>query len=117
MRVKLQYSVDLEEVPAETRRLFSRANAEIHGAGDNIDDIFVLIDSSTDYESVLDSIKSARLGLAEADFRLGDAESILYGYMQAKYTPPQEHTDLGQLQEKLENLKDSMPDAEEEQDE
>ena len=58
MRVKMQYTVNLEEVPEETRRLFSRANGEIRDAGDHMDDIFAFIDSGTDYENILDSIKS-----------------------------------------------------------
>ena len=120
MRVKLQYSVELEEVPKETRRLFSRANEEIRDAGDHMDDIFAITDSSTDYENILDSIESARLSLAEADFRLGDAEAILNGYLQAKHAPPQEQQpsmDFEQLQEQLETLKDALPDVEGEQDE
>ena len=117
MRVKLQYSVELDEVPKETRRLFSRANEEIRDAGDHMDDIFAITDSSTDYENMLDSIKSARINLAEADFRLGDAEAILNGYLQAKHAPAQEQTGLEQLQEKLETLKDALPDVEGEQDE
>ena len=123
MRVKLQYSVELDEVPKETRRLFSRANEEIRDASDHVDDIFIAIDSSTDYENILDSIKSARLSLAEADFRLGDSEAILSGYLQAKHAPPQEQQpsmDFEQLQEQLETLsvlKDALPDAEGEQDE
>ena len=121
MRVKMQYSVELDEVPKETRRLFSRANEEIRDASDHVDDIFIAIDSGTDYENILDSIKSARLSLAEADFRLGDAEAILNGYLQAKHAPPQEHQqpsmDLGRLQEQLETLKDALPDVEGEQSE
>ena len=122
MRVKLQYSVELDEVPKETRRLFSRANGEIMSAGNNMDDIFIAIDSGTDYENILDSIKSARMSLTEADFRLGDAEAILNGYLQAKHAPPQEQQqqpsmDFGQLQEQLETIKDALPDVEGEQDE
>jgi hypothetical protein len=117
MRVKLQYSVELDEVPKETRRLFSRANGEIRDAGDHMDDIFAFIESGTDYENILDSIKSARLRLAEADFRLGDAEAILQGYMQAKYALPQEQHDFGQIQEQLEALKSTLPDAGGESDE
>ena len=120
MRVKLQYSVELEEVPGETRGLFSRANGEIRDAGDHMDDIFIAMDSGTDYESILDSIKSTRLNLAEADFRLGDAEAILSGYLQAKHAPQQEQQpsmDFEQLQEQLETLKDALPDAEGEKDE
>ena len=109
MRVKMQYSVELDEVPKEARRLFSRANGEIRDAGDHMDDIFAIMESSTDYENILDSIKSARLNLAEADFRLGDAEAILHGYMQAKYAQPQEQHDFGQIQEQLEALQDSLP--------
>ena len=122
MRVKLQYSVELEEVPGETRGLFSRANEEIREASDHVDDIFIAIDSGTDYENILDSIKSARLSLADGDICLGDAEAILNGYLQAKHAPPQEQQqqpsmDFGQLQEQLETLKDALPDVEGGQDE
>jgi len=117
MRVKLQYSVELDEVPKETRRLISRANGEIHDAGDHMDDIFVFIDSGTDYENMLDSIDQARKNLAEADFRLGDAEAILHGYMQAKYGQQQDQNDLGQIQEQLGALKGALSDAEGEPDE
>ena len=120
MRVKLQYSVNLDEVPGETRGLFSRANEEIRDASDHVDDIFIAIDSGTDYENILDSIKSARMNLAEADFRLGDSEAILNGYLQAKHAPPQERQpsmDFEQLQEQLETLKDVLPDVEGKQNE
>jgi len=117
VRVKLQYTVELEEVPGETRALFSRANGEISDAGDHMDDIFIAIDSGTDYENILDSIKSARLSLAEADFRLGDSEAILSGYLQAKHAPQEEQPDFEQLQERLEKLQESLPDAEGEKDE
>ena len=117
MRVKLQYSVELDEVPKEARRLVSRANGEIRDAGDHMDDIFVFIDSGTDYENILDSIEQARKKLTEADFRLGDAEAILHGYMQAKYGQQQDQNDLGQIQEQLEALKGALSDTEEEPDE
>ena len=117
MRVKLQYTVELDEVPKETRRLFSRANEEIRDAGDHMDDIFAITDSSTDYENMLDSIKSARLNLTEADFRLADAESILRGYLQAKHAPQEQQSDFAQLQEQLETLRDVLPDVEGAQDE
>jgi hypothetical protein len=120
MRVKMQYSVELEEVPKETRRLFSRANSEIRDAGDHMDDIFAITDSSTDYENMLDSIRSARLNLTEADFRLGDAEAILNGYLQAKHAPQQEphpSMDFEQLQEQMETIKNVLPNTEAEKNE
>ena len=113
----LQYSVNLDEVPGETRGRFSRANEEIRDASDHVDDIFIAIDSGTDYENILDSSKAARLRLAEADFRLGDSEASLSGYLQAKHAPQQEQPDFEQLQERLETLKDALPDVEGEQDE
>ena len=104
----MQYSVDLEEIPAETRPLLSRANSEIRDAGDHMDDVFALIDTGTDYDNIVDSIEQARKNLAEADFRLGDAQSILKGYMQAKHTP---------TQEQLEALGNSLTNVSGEQDE
>ena len=108
MRVKMQYSVELEEVPREARPLLSRANKEIHDAENHMDDVFVFFDTGTDYANIIDSIDQARKNLAEADFRLGDVQAILAGYLQAKHSP---------TQEQLEALKDSLPDVDGEQDE
>ena len=57
MRVKMQYSVDLEEIPNETRPLLSRANGEIRDAGDHLDDVFSFFESGTDYDNMIDSIE------------------------------------------------------------
>jgi len=111
MRVKVQYSVELEEVPAEARGLFSRANAEIQDAGDHMDDIFIAVDSGSDYDNVLDSIEQARKNLAEADFRLGDAQAILTGYLRAKHAPPQQ-PDMSQAMESIKEKLDSIPSEE-----
>jgi hypothetical protein len=94
MRVKMQYSVDLEDIPAETRPLLSRANGEIQNAGDHMDDVFSFFDAGTDYINIIDSIEQARKHLAEADFRLGDAQAILKGYLQAKHAPAQQPEDM-----------------------
>ena len=107
----MQYSVDLEEIPAETRPLLSRANHEIRDAGDHMDDVFALIDAGTDYANIVDSIEEARKNLAEADFRLGDAQAILTGYLQAKHAPPQQ-PEMSQAMESIKEKLDSMPSEE-----
>jgi len=113
MRVKMQYSVDLEEIPTETRPLLSRANSEIRDAGDHMDDVFALMDTGTDYANIVDSIEEARKNLAEADFRLGDAQAILTGYLRAKHAPPQQ-PDMSQevenIKEKLDSIPSEVPD-------
>ena len=116
MRVKMQYSVDLEEVPEESLALARRAEEEKLQAGNNIDDIIILM-GCCDYAGVVDSIDKARRNLAEADFRLGDMSAILTGYLQAKHAPQEEQPDFEQLQERLETLKESLSDVDGEQDE
>ena len=120
MRVKLQYTVGLEDVPAEVRSLLSRGHGEIRDAADHMDDVFITFDSSTDYSNVIDSIERARKNLAEADFRLGDAQSILTGYLQAKHAPAQEEmppTNISEMKNQLSDLKRILPDVEGEQNE
>ena len=107
----MQYSVDLEDIPAETRPLLSRANGEIQNAGDHMDDVFSFFDAGTDYINIIDSIEQARKHLAEADFRLGDAQAILTGYLQAKHAPPQQ-PDMSQAMESIKEKLDSMPSEE-----
>jgi len=110
MRVKMQYSVDLEEIPKETRPLISRANGEIRDAGDHLDDVFSFFEVGTDYDNMIDSIEQARKSLAEADFRLGDAQAILKGYMQAKHAPAQQPEDMSQILDNIKEKLDSTPD-------
>ena len=110
MRVKMQYSVDLEDIPAETRPLLSRANGEIRDAGNHLDDVFSFFDVGTDYMNMIDSIEQARKNLAEADFRLGDAQAILKGYMQAKHAPAQQPEDVSQILDNIKEKLDSTPD-------
>ena len=107
----MQYSVDLEDIPAETRPLLSRANGEIQNAGDHMDDVFSFFDAGTDYINIIDSIEQARKHLAEADFRLGDAQAILTGYLQAKHAPPQQ-PDMSQAMENIKEKLDSIPNEE-----
>ena len=111
MRVKMQYSVDLEEIPTETRPLLSRANGEIQNAGDHMDDVFSFFDAGTDYINIIDSIEQARKNLAEADFRLGDAQAILTGYLRAKHATPQQ-PDMSQAMENIKEKLDSIPNEE-----
>jgi len=107
----MQYSVDLEEIPTETRALLSRANGEIQNAGDHMDDVFSFFDAGTDYINIIDSIEQARKNLAEADFRLGDAQAILTGYLRAKHAPPQQ-PDMSQAMENIKEKLDSIPNEE-----
>jgi hypothetical protein len=59
----------------------------------------------------VDSIEEARKNLAEADFRLGDAQAILTGYLQAKHAPPQQ-PEMSQAMESIKEKLDSMPSEE-----
>ena len=88
MKVKVQYTVDLEKVPLEASRLLPKLldlTPEI-GMIENL-----LHDGNI--VNALEVIDQARKTLYIADERLSDCVSILEGYLNVKSNPPQEVQD------------------------
>lgn len=83
MKVKISYTVNLDDVPDEVLKML------------DLDYLFVLNEEYTELikdlsdnniEKVLLHIDDFRIKLANLDIKLGDAQSILDGYMKARYT-------------------------------
>jgi len=90
-RVNIQYSIDLEELPVEVKRLlgiaFTKLRATTTDGSDGILENKELLSLGT-----LETLSSLRKSLAEVDYALEDVTNIINGYISFKSRPPQAET-------------------------
>ena len=85
MRVKISYTVEMEEVEKEVAEIMSKASSDLDEAFHEIVSTQNLIDTRTgNLEQYLETIDLARKRMMRADQVLEDCTSILQGYQQAK---------------------------------
>ena len=90
MRVRLSYSVELEDVPDSVAYLIEGEIFRIDHAKEKIGKAHsALCEDEPHVELVIKSIDEARQSLAAIDVRLSECENILLGYKQAIDTPRQ----------------------------
>ena len=90
MRVRLSYSVELEDVPDSVAYLIEGEMFRIDHAKEKIGKAHnALCEDEPHVELVIKSIDEARQSLAAIDVRLSECENILLGYKQAIDTPRQ----------------------------
>jgi hypothetical protein len=84
-RVNIQFSIDLEELPAEVERLVDKFGDELETTSELFSEL------AEDVISIagLEDLNGLRLSLARADHILDDITKIAGGYIQMK-TQPQE---------------------------
>ena len=91
MRVRLSYSVELEDVPDSVAYLIEGEMFRIDEAKEKIGRAYdTLCEEEPHVELVLKSIDQARQALGAIDLRLNECESILEGYRQAQNPPADE---------------------------
>ena len=112
-RVNLQYSVMIEQLPAELGRLIKNANNKIN----SISNIDLNDDDTAEISlSTTSQIEALRTTLAVLDHELMDINSMISGYINFKTKPRQEPTQeetelyseetvLDDLESKIENFK------------
>jgi hypothetical protein len=83
LKVKISYTVELDEVPNQVYKFL--INEKINTISKDYDNLLKLIIESRT-EQALDEIDTFRRNLALIDQRLDDAQSILDGYMRARYS-------------------------------
>ena len=85
MRVKITYTVELEQVEKETSEIMCRASSNIDDAYQEITNLQAQLDTGTgDADRSLKSIHFARLKLAKADQVLEDCYHILQSLQDVK---------------------------------
>tara|TARA_Y100001938_G_C7953478_1_gene360488 strand:- start:286 stop:705 length:420 start_codon:yes stop_codon:yes gene_type:complete len=82
MEVKVQYTVDLEQIPREVIKLVPEA-VELENRLSNI----VSLVEDCSYSLAIDEMESLRLEMYKIDQRLADCQGILKGYLSVKNRP------------------------------
>lgn len=96
MRVRISYSVELEEVPEECRRMLTMSSALLQDIENEIDNLIASIDlGEANPEFSLQRFDSWRKKLAKIDFVLADNQAILQGYFTAKNPSEEDHVSEG----------------------
>ena len=91
MRVRISYSVELEDVPQEVVRLLETANNQVTDVRDVIDELVAEIENdASSADRIAKIISDLRESLAKIDHQLADSDSIIQGYYKA--TAPTEIT-------------------------
>jgi chromosome segregation ATPase len=85
MRVKIAYTVELEEVEREVSEIMCRAAADLDFAYQEVTRIQVDLDTKTgNLNSKIQQLDTIRRKMAKADQILSDCQSILQGLEQTK---------------------------------
>lgn len=84
MKVKLSYTVDLDDVPNEVSTLLNlKTNLQYDKLMDGVYEAL----NQKNYFSAIENIDSVRKKLSSIDIVLGDCQSILTGYTKALVSP------------------------------
>ena len=85
MRVRISYSVDLEDVPSESTRMLNEALGQLQDALGNVRGLIQIVESDQPDRKELNSkIDNSRKILGAVDARLSDVSMILTGFYDAK---------------------------------
>ena len=88
MRVRIQYSVDLDEIPQKISGFLKNSAGLLGELQCNLEDEATDLMKGRVSEHSLEMIDNVRQEMAKVDMMLSDAHSILSGYLQAKNPPP-----------------------------
>jgi hypothetical protein len=85
MRVRISYSVELEEVPAESSRVLSEAAEDLRQSLNIVEDISQDVERRRiDRETLLTALDECRKNITRIDAKLSDVSMIMHGYHEAK---------------------------------
>lgn len=89
MRVRISYSVDLDDVPTECSRMVQETMAKVNGIYEELEMIVDALNTDRAVSwQVKDSIDKCRQELGKIDAMMADSDMIMQGYFSAK--EPQE---------------------------
>ena len=88
MRVRISYSVELEEVPREVSRILDQACTQASELRDHLDKLIYDIEQeSAEPNRVAKTFEELRALLTSLDHQLADIAMIIQGYYQATAEP------------------------------
>ena len=85
MRVRISYSLEIDEIPSEVSALIQKKTSDLHEAIDLVEDACErLQEKNASVEMVANTIDRSRQKLAAFDTVLADAHGILIGWVEAQ---------------------------------
>ena len=92
MRVKVSYTVNIDEVPEEVRFVLGKAEAKMGNIRRAITKLTDVESSALEQKTqqAISEIEALRKDLFDADLLLSDSEGILRGYLLEKVAPQRE---------------------------
>jgi len=113
MRVRISYSVDLEEVPRESVEMLKGTMEDIQSLLQDVNELLHDIEKSkAPKDQILSVIDRSRKGLSKVDSRLTDVSMIMSGYHDALAQIQQEAA----MKESEKELEDAFKDLKENED-
>ena len=107
-RVNIQYSVELSELQSEVKRLLQKASTNLE-----IAELQKTLKNPTLLSlQTIEELDEVRQALAKADFILNDVTNIVTGYLNYRTAPAPPQGDIENLQQKLDDFKESLADGE-----
>ena len=76
-RINIRYTIELEELPAEVKKLYKKADSLLNNLG-----LIQYSDSQILSSSALKHVHETRLKLSKVDAVLGDIQSIINSYIE-----------------------------------
>ena len=111
-RVNIQYSVNVEELPAIVAGFLEEIGVYFDaawGEESTVTSGAIRAINQEKYNNAIEHIKSIRTQLANIDYRLGDSMSILAGYQQYLASQNLPQNNEGEVsKEKLDSLREAM---------
>jgi len=125
MRVNIQYSCDLEEVPKEMARLIENALSQLNGnAIEALEEVHGALKFSSDFSELVSAtqkIDSVRHILNNLDHVLSDCDNVLKGYVntraqlqqqaEAEAAAPQEELTVDEIATQIEDAEEYEEEA------
>ena len=91
MRVRISYSVDLEDVPTECSRMVQETMRKVNEIYEELETVVDALNTDRAVSwQVKDSIDKCRQELGKIDAMLADSDMIMQGYFSAK-EPQEQH--------------------------
>jgi hypothetical protein len=83
MRVNIQYSIEMDEIPDKVRGFLQGASADNTDIVHEIDELVFNMEGNFSIENTLEQIDKVRRELANIDHTMLDCTEILHGYQKA----------------------------------
>jgi len=102
MRVKISYSVDLDDVPNQVMKLLNNAEECLADSSSSLAEILDDLEEERDVLKIVGNLNSLRQGLFNIDAALSDVGDILIGYentllsQQIPQIEPEEDSQVGE---------------------